>query len=42
MRVLIAFLIVLGAIYLWDANYNNGILTAGARSMLRDIERSIR
>jgi hypothetical protein len=42
MRVLIAFLIVLGAIYLWDANYNNGILSDGARSMLRDIERSIR
>ena len=29
MRVLIAFLIVLGAIYLWDANYNNGSLTDG-------------
>jgi hypothetical protein len=42
MRMLVAFLIVLGAIYLWDANYNNGILTAGAKSMLQDIGRSIR
>ncbi len=41
MRMLVAFLIVLGAIYIWDANYNNGTLTAGARGMLRDIERSI-
>ena len=41
MRMLVAFLIVLGAIYLWDVNYNNGSLTAGA-SMLQDIERSIR
>jgi hypothetical protein len=42
MRMLVAFLIVLGAIYLWDANFNNGILTAGAKSMLQDIGRSIR
>ena len=42
MRMLVAFLIVLGAIYLWDTSYNNGSLTAGARSMLRDIECSIR
>ena len=42
MRILIAFLIALGAIYLWDANYNNGILTDGARSMLRNISRSFR
>ena len=42
MRMLVAFLIALGAIYLWDANYNDGSLTAGAKSMLQDIERSIR
>ena len=42
MRMLVAFLIVLGAIYLWDTNFNNGILTAGATSMLRDIKHSIR
>ena len=42
MRMLLAFLIVLGGVYLWDANYNNGILMDGAKSMLRDIEHSIR
>ena len=42
MRMLMVFLIVLGAVYIWDVNYNNGILSDGARSMLRDIDRSIR
>jgi hypothetical protein len=42
MRLLLAALITLGAIYLWDANYNHGMLTDGAKSMLRDINHSIR
>jgi hypothetical protein len=42
MRMLVAFLIALGAIYLWDANYNNGILADGAKTMLRDIKHNIR
>jgi hypothetical protein len=42
MRMLLAFLIVVGAIYLWDVNYNNGVLTDGAKSMLQDIDRSFR
>lgn len=42
MRMLLAFLIVLGAIYVWDVNFNNGILTDGVTSMLRDIGRNFR
>jgi hypothetical protein len=42
MRMLVAFLVVLGVIYLWDANFNNGILTDGANTMLRDIKNNIR
>ncbi len=42
MRMLLAFLIVVGAIYLWDVNYNNRVLTEGAKSMLQDIDRSFR
>jgi hypothetical protein len=42
MRVLVPLLIVLGVLYVWDVNYNNGVLTAGATSMLRDISRSFR
>ena len=42
MRMLMVLLIVLGAGYIWDVNYNNGVLSDGARSMLRDIDRSIR
>jgi hypothetical protein len=38
----VAFLIVLGAVYIWDVNYNNGVLSDGAMSVLRDIERSLR
>jgi hypothetical protein len=40
--MLMVFLIVLGTVYIWDVNYNNGVLSDGARSMLRDIDRSIR
>lgn len=42
MRMPLAILIALGVIYIWDVNYNHGALTDGARSMLRDIDRSIR
>jgi hypothetical protein len=42
MRMLVAFLVVLGVIYLWDANFNKGILTDGANTMLRDIKNNIR
>jgi hypothetical protein len=42
MRMLVAFLIVLGAIYIWDVNYNNSVLTDGALSMLRSISHSMR
>jgi hypothetical protein len=42
MRMLLAFLIVVGVIYLWDVNYNNRVLTDGAKSMLQDIDRSFR
>jgi hypothetical protein len=42
MRLLLAALITLGAIYLWDINFNQGMLTDGAKSMLRDIEHSVR
>jgi hypothetical protein len=40
MRVLLPVLIVLGVVYIWDVNYNNGIFFDGAKSMLRDIDRS--
>jgi hypothetical protein len=42
MRVLVAFLIALGVVYVWDVNYNNRALTDGGTSMLRDIEHSFR
>jgi hypothetical protein len=42
MRMLVPFLIALGAIYFWDAHYNNGIVTDGAKSMLEDIARNLR
>jgi hypothetical protein len=42
MRIFVPFLIVLGAIYFWDANYNKGIFMDGAKSMLRDIKHNIR
>jgi hypothetical protein len=42
MRMLVAFLIVLDVLYIWDVNYNSGVLSAGVISMLQDIDRSIR
>ena len=42
MRMLVAFLIVLGVLYIWDVNYNSGVLSAGVISMLQDIDRGIR
>ncbi len=42
MRMLVAFLVALGAIYFWDASYNNGIVMDGTRNMLRDIQRNFR
>ena len=42
MRMLVPFLIALGAIYAWDAHYNNGLFMDGAKSMLWDIGRSMR
>ena len=37
MRMFGAFLIVIAVLYFWDAEYNNGRLTDGARSMGRSI-----
>jgi len=37
MRIFVAFLIVLAAVYLWDTEYNNGTLSDGVRSMGRSI-----
>jgi hypothetical protein len=42
MRMLIAFLIALGVVYIWDVNYNNDALSDGARGMLRSMSHSIR
>ena len=42
MRMLLVFLIVIGVVGLWDINYNNSVLTDGAKSMLHEIERSFR
>jgi hypothetical protein len=42
MRILLPLLIVLGVLYVWDVNYNGGVLTAGVTSMVRDISRSFR
>jgi hypothetical protein len=41
MRMFGAFLIVIAVIYFWDAEYNNGKLTDGARSMGRSIVHSM-
>jgi hypothetical protein len=41
MRMFIAFLIVLAVAYFWDANYNNGRLSDGVRSMARSMSHSI-
>ena len=41
MRMFVAFLIVLSAVYYWDAEYNYGKLFDGARSMGRSIVHSV-
>ena len=41
MRMFGAFLIVVAVLYFWDAEYNNGKLTDGARSMGRSIVHSM-
>jgi hypothetical protein len=33
MRLIVAALIVLSVLYYWDAEYNNGVLMDGLRSM---------
>jgi hypothetical protein len=42
MRMLLPFLIALGVLYFWDANYNKGIFMDGAKRLARDIEHNIR
>lgn len=42
MRMLLAFLITLCVVYIWDVNYNNGVLSDEAMSMLRSMSHSIR
>jgi hypothetical protein len=42
MRIVVAFLIALGVVYLWDINYNNSVFTDGAKTMLRDIRHNVR
>ena len=42
MRMLMVFLIAVGVVYIWDVNYNNGVLSDGARSMVRSMSDSIR
>ena len=41
MRVFVAALIVLSVLYYWDAEYNNGTLVDGLRSMGRSISHSM-
>jgi hypothetical protein len=41
MRIFIAFLIFIGVTYFWDAEYNNGRLADGVRSMGRSIAHSM-
>jgi hypothetical protein len=33
MRIFVAFLIAIAALYLWDVNYNNGTLSDGVIRM---------
>jgi len=37
MRIFVAFLIVLAALYYWDVNYNNGKLSDGVIRMERSM-----
>jgi hypothetical protein len=41
MRFFVASLIVLAALYIWDAEYNNGALFDGLRSMGNSISHSM-
>jgi hypothetical protein len=41
MRVFVALLIVLAALYIWDVEYNHGTLSDGLRSMGRSIFHSM-
>jgi hypothetical protein len=41
MRIWIAALAVLAALYVWDRNYNNGRLLDGLDGMWRDISHSV-
>jgi hypothetical protein len=42
MRMLVPFLIAFSALYYWDAEYNYGKLSDGARSMGNAIVQSMR
>jgi hypothetical protein len=37
MRIFVALLVVLAALYYWDANYNNGTLSVGVIRLERTI-----
>ncbi len=37
MRMLVVFLFVVGAVYVWDLNYDNGALSDGVRNMWASI-----
>jgi hypothetical protein len=41
MRLLVASLIAVLVIYFWDADYNNGQLRDGLKSMVQSIEHSV-
>jgi hypothetical protein len=41
MRILVASLMVLAILYLWDKNYNNGKLLDGLDSMRRSIAHNV-
>jgi hypothetical protein len=41
MRIFIASLIVLAALYFWDQNYNSGKFTDGLGSMWRSISHNV-
>ena len=41
MRMFVAFLVALGILYAWDAEYNNGKLADGVIAMGRSITHSM-
>ena len=41
MRLFVTSLIVISVLYFWDAEYNNGTLVDGLRSMGRSISHSM-